>query len=57
MNTSIKCNCCAKESVCKYSAEYKTDIEKLKNSIIGRTTEISIRCTEFLPNNQISLKR
>lgn len=57
MNVSMKCNCCAKESVCKYSAEYKIDVEKLKNSIIGRTTEISIRCTEFLPNNQISLKR
>lgn len=25
MNTNYKCNCCAKESVCKYSVEYKQD--------------------------------
>lgn len=49
MNTSQKCNCCIKESVCKYKVEYKLDIEQLKQSIHGGTTEISIKCREFSP--------
>ena len=47
MKTSYKCNCCIKESVCKYKVEYEHDIENLKNTIVGKTTEISIRCKEF----------
>ena len=47
MNTSQKCNCCIKESVCKYKVEYEHDCENLKNAIIGKTTEISIKCKEF----------
>lgn len=34
MNTSYKCNCCAKESVCKYSVEYKHDCEQIQKNII-----------------------
>jgi hypothetical protein len=56
MNTSYKCNCCAKESVCKYKVEYETDCENLKNSIIGKTTEIAIKCKEFL-SKQTTLYR
>lgn len=49
MNISQKCNCCIKESVCKYVIEYKLDCERLKQSIQGCTTEISIKCKEFAP--------
>ena len=49
MNTSQKCNCCIKESVCKYKVEYEVDCERLKQAIIGETTEISIKCKEFTP--------
>ena len=49
MNTSCKCNCCAKESVCKYSVEYKRDCEQLPQSVLGRTTELRFVCTEFMP--------
>lgn len=51
MNTSQKCNCCVKESVCKYKVEYETDCEKLKLSIVGGTTEIAIKCKEFMPKS------
>lgn len=51
MNTSQKCNCCIKESVCKFATEYKCDCERLKQSIYGSTTEISIKCREFSPQN------
>ena len=36
-----------KESVCKYKVEYEQDCENLKKSIVGRTTEILIKCKEF----------
>lgn len=49
MNISQKCNCCIKQSVCKYSIEYQLDCERLKQSIQGETTEISIKCREFTP--------
>ena len=48
MNTSQKCNCCLKESVCKYKTEYVLSVEKIKVAIIGRTTEVKITCKEFL---------
>lgn len=48
MNTSQKCNCCMKESVCKYKVEYEMDCEKSKTWVIGKTTEISIKCKEFV---------
>lgn len=51
MNISQKCNCCIKESVCKYATEYKCDCERLKQSITGSTTEISIKCKEFIANS------
>ena len=52
MNISQKCNCCIKESVCKYKVEYETDCASLKNTIIvSRTTEISIKCKEFMPQS------
>ena len=47
MNISQKCNCCIKESVCKYKVEYDRDRENLKNAIVGRTTEVAISCKEF----------
>lgn len=52
MNISQKCNCCIKESVCKYAIEYQCDCEHLKQSIQGRTTEISIKCKEFVAKSQ-----
>ena len=47
MNTSYKYNCCAKESVCKYSEEYKHDCEQIQKNIVGKTTEVRIICKEF----------
>ena len=52
MNISQKCNCCLKESVCKYAVEYQCDCERLKKSIQGSTTEISIKCKEFVEQSQ-----
>ena len=49
MNTSFKCNCCAKESVCKYSEEYKRDCVQIQQGIVGKTTEVRIVCSEFAP--------
>lgn len=49
MNTSYKCSCCAKESVCKYSVEYKHDCEQIQKNIVGKTTEVRIVCSEFAP--------
>ena len=51
MNTSIKCNCCIKESVCKYKVEYGHDCKSLMLNINGRTTEIEIKCKEFMPKS------
>lgn len=42
-----------KESVCKFMLEYQSDCERLKQSIQGRTTEISIKCKEFVAQSQI----
>ena len=47
MNISQKCNCCIKESVCKYKVEYEHDCRSLVLNISGKTTEISIKCKEF----------
>ena len=47
MNTSYKCNCCIKESVCKYKVEYEHDCRSLVLNISGKTTEVSIKCKEF----------
>lgn len=49
MNIMTKCNCCAKESVCKYSTEYKQDCNVIPKNIIGRTTSVRITCEEFSP--------
>ena len=51
MNTSQKCNCCIKESVCKYKVEYEHDCRSLVLNIAGKTTEISIKCKEFTPKS------
>jgi hypothetical protein len=48
MNISQKCNCCIKESVCKYKTEYQCDCEKLKQFIQSSPIEISIKCKEFV---------
>ena len=48
MNMSYKCNCCVKESVCKYSEEYKHDCEQIQKNIVGKTTEVRIVCSEFM---------
>lgn len=48
MNISQKCNCCIKESVCKYKTEYQSDCEKLKQFIQSSPIEISIKCKEFV---------
>ena len=47
MNTSNKCSCCTKESVCKYSEEYKYDCSQIPQNIVGKTTEVQIVCKEF----------
>ena len=47
MDISQKCNCCIKESVCKYKVEYEHDCKSLVLNKQGRTTEISIKCKEF----------
>ena len=49
MNTSYKCNCCAKESVCKYSVEYKHDCEQIQKNIVGKKTVVRIFCWVFAP--------
>lgn len=49
MNTSQKCNCCIKNSVCKYKVEYEHDCSTLTRTIIGTTTKVSISCKEFMP--------
>ena len=49
MNTNYKCNCCAKESVCKYSVEYKQDCGAILSAICGKTTDVQIVCSEFAP--------
>lgn len=51
MNISQKCNCCCKESVCKFKAEYETDCKQIVVSIFGKSTEVSIKCKEFKPND------
>lgn len=56
MNTSYKCNCCLKESVCKFKAEYEQDCAQLPQNVIGKTTELSIVCMEFAPKENQLLK-
>ena len=51
MNISQKCNCCIKESVCKYKVEYVHDCESVKRAMIGSTTEVAIKCKEFVPKS------
>ncbi len=48
MNISTKCNCCIKEDVCKYKADYIRN----KDNIIGAIdnediVEVSIKCKKF----------
>ena len=47
MNISQKCNCCIKESVCKYTENYKNDCERIKQLIQSSPIEITIKCKEF----------
>ena len=47
MNISQKCNCCAKEEVCKFTEEYQADCKRLVQNISGRSTEINIKCKYF----------
>ena len=49
MNISQKCNCCIKESVCKYAKNYKNDCERIKQLIQSSPIEITIKCKEFAP--------
>lgn len=50
MNQTSICNCCAKESVCKYTEFYKCDCRELdERSMYSDTTEIRITCKEFAP--------
>lgn len=56
MDKECLCNKCLKESVCKYCAEYKQDYSTLKEKIIGRSTEIIVKCKEFIPRGQITVK-
>ena len=51
MNITQKCNCCVKESVCKYKVEYEFDCKQLVANITGKTTEISVKCKEFMPKS------
>lgn len=48
MNISQKCNCCIKESVCKFKEEYEADCKRLVINISGRSTAISVTCKEFM---------
>lgn len=54
MNTSFKCNCCCKENVCKFKENYIADCERIKQAINGKTTEVSIKCNEFMANQPIT---
>lgn len=50
MNTSVKCNCCCKEDVCKYKEQYLKDCERIKGQISASTiTEVAIKCTKYAP--------
>ena len=49
MNTSYKCNCCAKESVCKYSEEYTLVGDLIHNTTVGITTVVRFFCWFFSP--------
>lgn len=49
MNISVKCNCCCKENVCKYKLSYENDCVLIKSVIYNPTTEVSIKCSEFIP--------
>lgn len=53
MNINEMCNECMKESVCKYKEEYEADCKRSETWAIGRTTQFSIRCKEFLPTRKI----
>ena len=52
MNISQKCNCCIKESVCMYKTEYDIDCTQFRQYLRGKTTEVSIKCKEFVAKSQ-----
>lgn len=57
MNTSYKCNCCAKESVCKYSEEYKHDCAQIQKNIVGKKQRYGSSARSSLPSRRPSGRR
>lgn len=52
MSTSVKCNCCIKENVCKYVSSYTLDCNMIEQTIKNPTTEVQIKCLEFIPKQE-----
>lgn len=50
MTTITKCNCCCKESVCKYKDDFEKEAAKIVGCIDG-VIEVNVRCKEFLANS------
>lgn len=57
VNTKQNCNCCVKESVCKYKVEYENDCAAITGGIVGATTEVRIVCKEFATKDSILKSR
>lgn len=53
MHTLAKCNCCCKESVCMFKVEYEADCKRIVQAISGRSTEVIIKCKEFMANQPL----
>lgn len=54
MNISTKCNCCIKEDVCKYKADYIRNKDNILGSIVNEDIiEVSIKCKKFSANQGV----
>lgn len=51
MNTSVKCNCCVMNDVCKFVKEYEAICEELKKVANGTVAEYSVKCKYFMMKN------
>lgn len=57
MSTNQKCSACIKESVCKFTQGYQQDCKKVLKSCQNSTTQIMVKCKEYVAKSQVNTRR
>lgn len=56
MNTSVKCNCCAAEKVCKFKEIYERGVESVLGAIIMNGDGPSFWWLKDCPHIEVSIR-